>query len=174
MRFWPPFWGAGIRVTEASRDFTHMAVVLKFKKTTRNAFGTQFGGSIFMMTDPFYAIMLSNQLGRNYRIWDTRAEIDFIRPGRSELYADFRVSPRLVEEMRQRAKDGRKVLHWFECEVLDSEGQLVARVRKELYIRERLKVPQAVRKRSRKISRARARHSKTLAKRAMKDTKQDS
>lgn len=161
MRFWPPFFGAGIRVTEATDDFTHMSVLLKFRKLGRNMFGTQFGGSIFMMTDPFYAIMLSKQLGRGYRVWDTRAEIDFIRPGKTELYADFRVSPRLVAELKQQAEGGKRVLHWFECEVLDREGQLVARVRKELYVREKIKHSPHVKARSRRIARLKNKIKKT-------------
>lgn len=139
MHFWPPFFGAGIRVREIDPDFTRVVVRLKLTRLNRNMFGTQFGGSIFMMTDPFYAIMLSKQLGRGYRVWDQSAEIEFVRPGKTHLQAIFEVSPDLVAELRERAQNGKKVLHWFECDVRDSGGEVVARVRKQLYIREKQK-----------------------------------
>ena len=139
MHLWPPFLGAGIKIREIDEDFTRVVVSLKLTRMNRNMFGTQFGGSIFMMTDPFYAIMLSKQLGPDYRVWDQSAEIEFVRPGRSSLRATFEVSPELVADLRKRAQRGKKVLHWFECEVVDTSNEVVARVRKQLYIREKMK-----------------------------------
>ncbi|MGB3414376.1 MAG: DUF4442 domain-containing protein [Microbacteriaceae bacterium] len=143
MRFWPPFWGAGISVRELDDDFTKITVRLKRKMLNRNMFGTQFGGSIFMMTDPFYAIMISKQLGSGYRVWDQSAEIDFVKNGTTDLYATFEVSPELIAEFRKKAEKGKKVLHWFESDIIDTKGEVIAHIRKQLYIREKQKKSEA-------------------------------
>ncbi len=41
----------------------------------------------------------------------------------------------MLDELREAAADGSKVLRWFDTEVLDASGELVARVRKQLYVR---------------------------------------
>lgn len=38
-----------------------------------------------------------------------------------------------------RAADGSKVLHWCETDIVDTGGEVVARVRKQLYVRRKRK-----------------------------------
>jgi hypothetical protein len=52
LNLWPPFRGAGIRVTHVSADYREVDVALKLGLLNRNYFGTQFGGSLYAMTDP--------------------------------------------------------------------------------------------------------------------------
>jgi hypothetical protein len=58
INLWPPFVGAGIRVTRVSADSREIDVTLKLRLFNRNFFGTHFGGSLFAMTDPFFALMM--------------------------------------------------------------------------------------------------------------------
>ena len=58
MNFWPPFLGAGIKVKKISDTFNDITVEMKLTKLNRNYVGTQFGGSIYAMTDPFYMMIL--------------------------------------------------------------------------------------------------------------------
>lgn len=44
---WPPFAGAGIRVTEVAADLSHIRVQMGLYPWNRNWVGTQFGGSLF-------------------------------------------------------------------------------------------------------------------------------
>lgn len=89
LNVYPPYLGAGVRVTELSDDYRHARVELALRPWTRNYVGTQFGGSMTSMVDP----------------------------------------------LRARAADGSKVLHWCETEIKDTDGEVVARVRKQLYVR---------------------------------------
>lgn len=82
-------------------------------------------------------MLIAHQLGREVVVWDTRGEIEFVRPGRGVLTARFEVSREKAAELRERARDGAKVLEWFETEVVDAHGDVVARVRREVYVRER-------------------------------------
>ena len=144
LNVWPPFVGAGIKVVTMSDDYTHTRVRLRMTRLNRNAVGTHFGGSIYAMTDPFLMLMLLHHLGRDHVVWDKAAEIEFVKPGRGQLVADFRITPEIVDELRAEAASGERVLRWFTEEVLDSEGDVVAIVRKQLYVRrKREKTPAA-------------------------------
>lgn len=135
MNLWPPFRFAGIRVREISPDWRRARVELLRRTSNRNFVGTQFGGSMFAMTDPFWMILVMQQLGPDYVVWDKAGEIEFVRPGRTALHADFEVTDDLLDDLRTRAADGSKVLHWCETDVLGTDGEVVARVRKQLYVR---------------------------------------
>jgi acyl-coenzyme A thioesterase PaaI-like protein len=135
MSFWPPFLFSGIRVAQLSDDFSHARVELRQRWYNRNYVGTHFGGSLFAMTDPFWMIMVMRRLGPGYLVWDQAAEIRFEKPGRGTVVADFRLGDAVVEQLRAAAEGGSKVLHWFEMDVTDAAGDVVARVRKQVYVR---------------------------------------
>jgi len=41
----------------------------------------------------------------------------------------------VVDQLRAEAVDGSKVLHWFETDVVTASGEVIARVRKQVYVR---------------------------------------
>jgi acyl-coenzyme A thioesterase PaaI-like protein len=135
MNWWPPYRGAGIRVVAISPDWCHVRVELRAGLRNRNPFGAHFGGSLYAMADPFYVLMLLRVLGRDYLVWDQAAAIDFVRPGRGTVTAEFHLDPREVERLRREAADGSKLLPEYLVEIRDSGGEIVARVRKRLYVR---------------------------------------
>jgi hypothetical protein len=87
------------------------------------------------MTDPFWMIMMLRNLGPGYVVWDKAGEIEFVSPGRTAVTAEFRLAPDAVDEVRAAADSGAKVLRWFEVDVVGTDGAVVARVRKQLYVR---------------------------------------
>lgn len=135
MKYWPPFLGAGIRVKRMSDDFRDAVVEMKLGRLNRNYFGTHFGGSLYAMTDPFFAIMLLHNLGADYLVWDKSGSIEYLTPGRGTVTAHFRLSQRRIEEVRGQAADGGKIFPEFEVAVKDEAGATVAQVRKVLYVR---------------------------------------
>lgn len=135
MNLWPPLAAAGIRIEEVSADWRHVRVALRKGVLNRNYVGTHFGGSLFAMTDPFWMIMVLRNLGRDYVVWDKAAEIEFVSPGRDTVRAEFVLTEEVLDELRAAAADGSKVLRWFETEVRAGDGTVVARVRKQLYVR---------------------------------------
>lgn len=134
---YPPFWGAGIQVDELKEDATEIRVSLPLRWYNRNYVGTQFGGSIYAMTDPFYMLLYMTQLGSNYIVWDKSACIDFIKPGKSTLRAKFTVSPAEVADLKQRLEEEEKLIIEKTVLVHDDSGVLVAEVRKKLYFRKK-------------------------------------
>jgi hypothetical protein len=138
LRFWPPLFGAGIRVSHVSQDLMHLTVSMRLWFWNRNAVGTHFGGSLYAMTDPFYMLMLMELLGPNYIVWDKAALIRFKKPGRGKVKAEFRLTPELVKSIQSKADAGEKVEPVFSVQVLDEVGTLIAEVEKTLYIRKKL------------------------------------
>ncbi|BCD85880.1 DUF4442 domain-containing protein [Pseudomonas solani] len=143
LNIYPPYLGAGVRVRQISADFRLVRVKLALGWYNRNYVGTQFGGSLYSMTDPFFMLMLMNLLGRDYIVWDKAASIDFVSPGKGPVYAEFRVDDGLLERIRQHTADGDKYLPELHVDVHDGEGTLVARVHKTLYVRLKPRARQA-------------------------------
>ncbi|WP_106814389.1 PaaI family thioesterase [Microbacterium timonense] len=143
MSLWIPNLFSGIRVRRFADDWTSATVELHVNVFTRNYVKTAFGGSMSAMTDPYYFMLVMHQLGRDYVVWDTRGEIEFLKPGRGVLTAQFTVPREKAAELRERARGGAKVLEWFETEITDRSGDVVARVRREVYVREKRRVTRA-------------------------------
>ncbi|MFI6843635.1 DUF4442 domain-containing protein [Kitasatospora sp. NPDC050467] len=137
INLWPPFLFAGIKVLALSDDFRRTTVRLRLGRLNRNYVGTHFGGSIFAMTDPFWMLLVMHNLGRDYVVWDAAAEISFVSPGRGDIVAEFVLTDDRLAEIRELTQDGKKALVWFDTEVLAADGSVVARVRKQLYVREK-------------------------------------
>jgi acyl-coenzyme A thioesterase PaaI-like protein len=141
-RVWPPYLFSGIRVTRLDDDWSHARVELRERWFNRNYVGTHFGGSLFAMTDPFWMILLIRRLGPGYRVWDRAADIEFVKPGRGTVVAEFVLDEATVDDIRAATAGGDKHLRWFETAVTDAQGEVVARVRKQVYVR-RARDPQA-------------------------------
>ena len=135
MNLWPPYRGAGIRVRRIADDWSSVRVELRSQPFNRNYFGTHFGGSLFAMTDPFHALMLAHALGADYLVWDQSSTIDFLKPGRGTVAAELELAPADIEAIRREAAGGGRVVREFLVEVRDGDGELIARVRKQLYVR---------------------------------------
>mgnify|MGYP003508291107 FL=1 len=135
LRWWPPFVFSGIRVLEIADDWSSARIELRRRWYTANYVGTHFGGSLFAMTDPFWMILVMEPLGRGYTVWDKAADIEFIKAVREPVYAQIRVDPVAIAELRSATASGEKVLRWFETEIRTAAGELVARSRKQLHVR---------------------------------------
>jgi acyl-coenzyme A thioesterase PaaI-like protein len=137
MNLWPPFWGAGIKVLMISPDYRSAKVSLKHGLLNRNIVGVHFGGSLFAMTDPFFMLLFSKNLGRDYIIWDQAAKIEFLKPGKGKVHANFVITQEQIDHLIEQASSGKKVLQDFVVEVKDTHSHVVARITKTLYVRKK-------------------------------------
>lgn len=135
MNWWPPFAFSGIRVEHIADDYREVRVALHQRWYNRNYVGSHFGGSLFAMTDPFFMLMLLHALGRDYVVWDKAASIEFVKPGRGTVRARFALDEQTLTTLRDTAHRDGRATHWFTVDVLDAAGEVVARVRKHLYVR---------------------------------------
>lgn len=135
VNLYPPFLGAGIR----SRRLDDLTIQVEMPLTwlNRNIFGTHFGGSLYAMCDPWFALILLRALGAGYIVWDKAASIQFVKPGRGVVTALFHIPPERVEEIRRAAESSSKVEPLFTVEVVDAQEQVIAQVEKLLYVRKK-------------------------------------
>ena len=138
INIWPPFLGAGIRVKRLGPHATD--VEMKLRRWNRNYVGTHFGGSLYSMTDPFFMLMLLENLGPEYLVWDKAATIRFKKPGRGTVRAEFRLSEEQVEEVRRAAAKNGKTEPTFVVLVRDEAGDVVAEVEKVLWVKRKARL----------------------------------
>lgn len=118
-----------------SPDFRKMVAVLKLRFWNSNYVGTQFGGAMFAMADPFYMVMLIRNLGPNYRVWDKAATINYIKPGKTDVTATFEISQKDIDDIKEILNSSEK-LEWVRnVDIIDANGVVVAQVEKVVHIR---------------------------------------
>ena len=135
MNRYAPLRGAGIRVKQIESDFKRVVVEMPLTRRNKNIMGTQFGGSLYAMADPFFMLMLMTLLGHRYHVWDQQATIDFIAPGRGRVTGVFKISDEALADIEERAKSGDKLLYTFHADIVHDDGSVVAKVSKVLYVR---------------------------------------
>jgi acyl-coenzyme A thioesterase PaaI-like protein len=135
MNWYGPYRGAGVKIRQLADDFSSATVQMPLRWYNRNYVGVHFGGSLYSMVDPFHMLLVMNQLGSDYVVWDKEATIEFISPGRGTVTAHFEVSPAQLQDIIDKTQNNEKYLPVFTVEVLGEDGTLVARAKKTIYVR---------------------------------------
>jgi acyl-coenzyme A thioesterase PaaI-like protein len=135
LRVFPPFLGAGIRLDDVSEDLRRFDVSMPLRRTNANYVGTHFGGSLYAMCDPWFMLILMENLGPGYVVWDKRATIHFTKPGRGTVRARFEITREEIEKLRAEVDEKGKIEPQFTARVLDEDGDTVAVVEKVEYVR---------------------------------------
>lgn len=130
----PAYWGTGGRVTYIADDYREIRVRVPLSRRTKNYVGTIFGGSLYGAVDPMYMIMLLQILGRGYVVWDKAATIRFLKPGRSTLFATFKLTPEETDSVRASAENG-PIDRIYTVDLVDEAGVVHATVEKTIYVR---------------------------------------
>ena len=92
----PMYRRSTAKVIKASEDLLNVRIKLPISYKNRNYVNSIFGGSMFAAVDPIPMVQLINLLDDSYVVWDKSAEIQFKKPAREHLYADFNYS---IEEL---------------------------------------------------------------------------
>jgi len=135
LQFYPPLFGAGVRVVRIDSKFREIVVEMPLYPWTRNYVGTHFGGSLYAMCDPFYMLMMMQNLGRGYVVWDKSATIEFLRPGRSKVRAVFKITEDQIRQIRDEADSTGRAYPTLTVVVEGEGGEAIARIGKVLSVR---------------------------------------
>src|SRR5579864_9501886 len=141
VNWYPPFLGAGVRVKEISPDLRTIEVHMPLTFWNKNYVGAHFGGSLYTMCDPFFMLILINNLGPDYIVWDKAATIRFKKPGTGTVKAVFHVPQERIAEIRAQADAQGKIEPTFQTVVTDADGNTIAEVDKLLYVRRKKPSP---------------------------------
>ena len=131
----PAYRGTGARIAYIADDLREVRIKLPLSWRTRNYVGTIFGGSLYGAVDPIYMIMLIRNLGSGYVVWDKSATIRFRKPGRTTLFATFRIDEDELNAIRDAAANGQPLDRFYNVDLVDAEGQVHASVEKVIYIK---------------------------------------
>ena len=137
INFYGPYVGAGVKLVHMSKDFRHAKVEMPLTVYNKNYMGTQFGGSLYSMTDPWYMLMLIKNLGSGYIVWDKSAAINFKKPGRSKVRAEFLLTQEIIDQIKAEVEEKTKVNWPFKVLIHDEAGVLIAEVDKVVYVRKK-------------------------------------
>lgn len=130
-----PYQGAGIVVDKIDLKNYHIRVKMPLTRGNKNIVGVHFGGSLYAMVDPFYMTLLMYHLGSEYIVWDKTATIEFLSPGRSTVFADFRLDAEEIKSIKELTHNYAPIYRNYDINILDESGLRVAKVNKSIYIR---------------------------------------
>jgi len=130
-----PFRGAGIRVRHIAPGLRSVTVEMRPTAFNRRGAGAHLGGSLYAMTDPFFALMVQANLGSGYLVWDKAGSIDYVAPGRGRVWARLELADADLEHIVRMTASGDKHLHLFKTDIKDDDGMVIARVEKMVYVR---------------------------------------
>lgn len=139
IRFWPPFFGAGIKVVSFDQTLTALRVEMRMRWWNKNYMGTQFGGSLYSMTDPFYVLMVINALGKDYIVWDKAAYIRYKKPARETVFANFQIEQNQIDQIKKALAMQEKIEPEFIISITNAAGDTLAEVRKILHISKKIR-----------------------------------
>src|ERR1044072_5616688 len=139
MRFYPPLFFQRIWVRKIHKDFRGVEIKINRSLFTTNLGNSIFGGTIFSAADPFYALLLGQILrhkGKKITVWLKSASIQYIKPGRTDLFYTILISDEMIREAEQALRAEGKFVKAYPVEIHDRTGTLCATAENEVYIRD--------------------------------------
>jgi acyl-coenzyme A thioesterase PaaI-like protein len=134
LSWYPPYIGAGVLAT-AQLERNRYLVRMPLRWFNRNIFGTHFGGSLFSMCDPFFALVVQEKLGDGYEVWMKEASIEYLRPGRGTVSGVFEVDEERLTAIRRAVESRGRDNPEFDIEIRDEAGRTIVRVHQRLHVR---------------------------------------
>jgi acyl-coenzyme A thioesterase PaaI-like protein len=138
MNLYPPLLVSRVVVKSVSENFQLVKVVVKKSLLNRNLHGTIFGGSIFSSADPFHALMYWQALkmrGIHVQVWLKRAEIQYIKPGNTDLFVAFFLEDADIDAAVQALQIAGKADRQHETRIYNAHRELVAVVNSTVSLR---------------------------------------
>ena len=140
MRLYPPLLLQRIWVQKIRPDFKGADVKINHNLFTLNFGKAIFGGTIYSATDPFYAMLFGQILrNKNYNItiWLKSASIQFLKPGRSDLYYSICITEEMINEAEEGLNSKGVFVKSYSIEIYSKSKELYAVAKNEIYIRKK-------------------------------------
>jgi acyl-coenzyme A thioesterase PaaI-like protein len=138
LRFYPPLLFQRIWVISFGKNFRSVRVKVNKSLINNNYNNSIFGGTIFAAADPFYPLLFHQILihkGYQVRVWLKSAQINYLKPGRTDLFFDININESDVEEIEQILNTNGKHVKAYPIEMYNKQGELCVSVSSEVYIR---------------------------------------
>lgn len=141
MRLYPPLLFQGIWTQKFEKGFSGAHVKICRCILNRNYNRSIFGGTIYSASDPFYVVLFHQILknkGYDVKLWLKSASIDYIKPGKCNLYFSIHLSNDNIHEALHKLDTDGKFIKTFPVKITNKEGVLHALVHNEIYIKKNI------------------------------------
>lgn len=94
-----------------------------------------FGGTIYTAIDPFYAMLFGQLLkhkGYHISVWLKNASIQYLRPGRTDLYYRITITDEMINEVEEALNKNSVFI-----KIYSKTGDLYTIAKNEIYIRKK-------------------------------------
>lgn len=138
MRFYPPLLFQRIWVKKFGKGFRSVDVKIVKSLINSNYNKSIFGGTIFSASDPFYALLfdqLMQRKGYKVRVWLKSAQINYLKPGKTNLHFTIRISDEEIDEACNDLNTVGKHVKAYPIEMFNESGELCVVVMNEVYLR---------------------------------------
>lgn len=89
------------------------------------------------MIDPHLMLLLMRLLGKDYLVWDKAASIEFVKATKEKVWAEYKITDEVIEEIKARTDNGEKYLAKFAVEIRNDGNELIAKAEKVIFIRKK-------------------------------------
>jgi hypothetical protein len=140
MRLYPPLLLQRIWVQKIHKNFRGADVKINRSLMTLNFGKAIFGGTIYTATDPFYAMLFGQLLkhkGYHISVWLKGASIQFLRPGRTDLYYHISITDEMINEVEEALNKNSVFIKSYTIKIYSKTGDLYAIAKNEIYIRKK-------------------------------------
>lgn len=140
MRLYPPLLLQRIWIQNIDSGFRGADVKINRSLITLNFGKAIFGGTIYTAADPFYAMLFGQLLkhkGYNISIWLKSASIQFLRPGRTDLYYRIVITEEMIDEIEKELEANAVFVKSYSIKIYSKTGDLYAIAKNEIYIRKK-------------------------------------
>lgn len=140
MRLYPPLLLQRIWVRSIDSGFRGVDVKINRSLITLNFGKAIFGGTIYTATDPFYAMLFGQLLKHkvyHISVWLKSASIQFLRPGRTDLYYRISITDEMINEAEEALNKNGVFIKSYSIEIYSKTGDLYAIAKNEIYIRKK-------------------------------------
>ncbi|VAX12477.1 hypothetical protein MNBD_GAMMA24-1837 [hydrothermal vent metagenome] len=134
VEFYPPFFLMRIKVLEISADWQRVRLRLPLNMASKNMGGSMFGGYQAALSDPIAALACAKRYPGT-DVWTRHHELDFRKPGDSDLELRFEFPAQLDAQIRADLATKRRSTPSFEYAFYRQDGELCTWVRSTVAIR---------------------------------------
>lgn len=137
MRLYPPLLLQRIWVQKIHKNFRGADIKINRSLFSLNFGKAIFGGTIYSASDPFYAMLFGQILrNKNYDItvWLKSASVQFLKPGRCDLYYSIHVTDEMVKEVEETLNSKGVFIKSYTIEIYSKDKILHAIAKNEIYI----------------------------------------
>lgn len=130
-----PFAQMGVKIVELSEDYRSIRLLLPLTDISRNQGGSMFGGFQASLADPVAAIACG-KIFPEYWVWTRKLEVDFRRPGITDLELRFDFPEAIEEQIRADLKKKNRSTPVFDYGLFLGDGSQCTAVKCAVAIRQ--------------------------------------